>query len=842
MAEEVFASCTNSGPVSVYVKDGKIVRIRPLVVDPSDYKPWVIEAGGKKYSPPKKVTLSPYTHAERRRIYSDERIRYPMKRVDFDPNGERNPQNRGKSRYERISWDEAATLVASELTRVKETYGGSAVSGITSSHHNWGIVGYKMGPFARFLNMMEGTPVLDNPDSWEGWHWGATHSYGFQWRLGMPEPYDMLSDALQNAEMIVYWSNDPDSTRGTYSGQDSALWRQWLREKGVKMVFIDPFYNYTNAVMGGKWIVPRPGTDAAMAMAIAFVWITEDTYNKDYVANRTVGFEEFKKYVMGETDGVAKTPEWAEEESGVDARVIRTLAREWAAKRTILSGGSRGGEGGACREAYATEWARMMVLLQAMQGLGAPGRSIWGTTMGAPSDTTRWVPAYGEPRARISMSTEAAKYVPVNSNPQRLWRLTVPEAILNPPVDWYGEGFCGKSLEQQFTHFVYPAPGCSEIKLWYRYGGSFMGTMSDATKWVRMYQSPKLEFVVNQDVWYGGEARMADVILPACTNFERDDMGEWAAVNGYTWHASSGCNYRVVVREQKCIEPLWESKSDYEIFALIFEKMGLRDQYTDGGKTEADWVKAFFDISDLPKDVSWEEFNRKGYHIININDDYKPTPGLRWFYEGRPCDTPDLGNSKRLDPEKAGELGTFSGKIEFASQSLKQYFPDDEERPVVPRYIRSWEGYLTPGLYDKYPLQLLSPHPRFTFHCHYDKHTDWLNDIPVHRIKKDGYAWWPARINPEDAAERGINNHDIVRLYNDRASVLCIAVVTGRIRPGVIHSYASSALYDPLQPGAPDSIDRGGCVAMLTPSRMLSKNVPGMTPNSCLIEIEKWEG
>ncbi len=71
----------------------------------------------------------------------------------------------------------------------------------------------------------------------------------------------------------------------------------------------------------------------------------------------------------------------------------------------------------------------------------------------------------------------------------------------------------------------------------------------------------------------------------------------------------------------------------------------------------------------------------------------------------------------------------------------------------------------------------------------------------MHRIKKDGHAWWPARINPEDAAERGINNHDIVRLYNDRASVLCIAVVTGRVRPGVIHSYASSAKYDPLKPG-----------------------------------------
>ena len=98
----------------------------------------------------------------------------------------------------------------------------------------------------------------------------------------------------------------------------------------------------------------------------------------------------------------------------------------------------------------------------------------------------------------------------------------------------------------------------------------------------------------------------------------------------------------------------------------------------------------------MPKEISWEEFNQKGYHIINVKPDYKSTPGLRWFYEGRECDTPDPGNAKRLT-EKGKELGTFSGKIEFASESLKQYFPDDEERPVVPRYIQSFEGYKTPG-------------------------------------------------------------------------------------------------------------------------------------------------
>jgi trimethylamine-N-oxide reductase (cytochrome c) len=145
-------------------------------------------------------------------------------------------------------------------------------------------------------------------------------------------------------------------------------------------------------------------------------------------------------------------------------------------------------------------------------------------------------------------------------------------------------------------------------------------------------------------------------------------------------------------------------------------------------------------------------------------------------------------------------------------------------------------------LVTKYPLALLSPHPRFSLHCHYDKHTDWLDDIPAHRIKKDGYAWWPARISSRDAEVRGIKDGDFVRLFNDRGSVICVAVVTERVKPGVIHSYASAAKYDPLIPGKVGSYDRGGCVNLLTSSRLLSKNVPGMTPNSCLIEVEKWEG
>jgi len=839
--EKVFTSCTGGGPVSVYVKDGKITRIRPLQVDPDDLKPWVIEAGGKKYSPPKALRVAPTALAERDRVYSDQRILYPMKRVDFDPKGERNPQNRGKSGYVRISWDEALDIVAGEIKRILENYGGSAISGMTSSHHNWGIVGYKMGPFSRFMNMLNYTPVLDNPDSWEGWHWGATHMYGFYWRLGMPEQFDLLEDALKYAEMIVLWSSDPDSTRGTYSGQESAIWRIWLKEKGVKVVCIDPYYNYTNALMDGTWLPVRPGGDTPLAMAIAYVWLTEGTYDKEYIKEKTVGFDQFADYILGKgEDNLPKTPEWAEEESGVPARKIVALAREWAAKRTVLSCGSRGGEGSACRTEYGTEWARMMVALQAMQGLGKPGRSIWGLTMGAPADSNTWFPGYAEPRGQMGKSPVAKRKLSLeNKTKQRLFRLTLPEAIMTGKEDFWGDGFCGQSLEQQFIHNTYPMPGHQRVRMFYRYGGSFMGTMTDTNKWVKMYQHESLEFVVNQDIWWQSETRFADIILPACTNFERDDIGEWANCGGYTTNAHIGNNYRVVVREMKCIEPLGESKSDYEIFRLISQRLGMEELYTEGN-TEEDWCRLFFESSDIAKKISWEEFNKKGYYIIPVPDDYKPTYGLRWFAEGRPCDTPDTNNPKR-GTDKAHELGTYTGKIEFVSESLKKHMPDDEERPIMPKFIRPSEGYKTER-YKKYPLQMVAPHPRFSFHVEYDGLCSWIDKIPYHRIEKDGYRWWPVRINPEDAKARNIMGGDIVELYNDRGSVLCVAVVTERVPQGVVHTYGCSSRYDPLIPGKAGSTDRGGCVNLLTSSKLVSKHASGMTPNSCLIEIRKWEG
>ena len=833
MSEQIFTNCTHGGPIFVHVKDGKIIRVRPIVFDEKDASSWTLDVNGRKFSPPRKACLSSYVLTDRIRTYSEDRIKYPLKRIDFDPRGDRHPETRGKSGYERISWDEALDIVTGEMKRIRSTYGPAAIMSRCSSHHTWGNIGYRTSAWARFFNLIGFTDIFDNPDSWEGWHWGATHTYGFYWKLGMPEPYDLLEDALKNTDLIVYWGNDPDTTRGDYGGQESAIWRLWLRGLGKKQIFIDPFCNYTAAVLADKWIAPRPGTDAAMAMAIAYVWIDEGTYDKDYLDTHTIGFEQFKKHIMGEDDGVPKTPKWAEEITGIEGRTIRALAREWASKRTMLASGTRGGMSSACRQAYATEWARLMVLLQAMQGLGKPGVNIWGVTTGPPFNAALEFPGYTD-----GVINKFAKKPAVNPVTQRLYRLLVPEAILNPPIHWMGETFCGKSLEQQFIPFTYPESGSPEIKMFYRYGGSFIGTMTDTNRWVKMYQSPKLEFIANQSVWMDPETKMADVILPACANLERDDIGEWANTSGYGYHVNTTVNHRVIVYQKKCIEPLYESKSDYQIFTELAERMGIKEKYTEG-KSEKDWIKIVFDNSDLPKYISFEDFEKKGYFVVPQQENYKPTPALRWFYEGRECDTPDRFNPKK-GTEKAKELGTYSGKIEFVSQSLLEHFPDDDERPPMPRYIPSWEGYNS-ELAKKYPLQLISPHPRFSYHTHHDAHVPWLWDIPGHRIFKDGYPWHVTNLHPLDADARGIKDGEIIKMYNDRGVVLGVAHVTERVRPGVIHSYESSGKYDPLEPGKAGSVDKGGCVNQLTPSRMLSKNVPGMASNSCLIEISKWE-
>ena len=124
----------------------------------------------------------------------------------------------------------------------------------------WGNIGYRHSTYFRFMNLVGFTYGEHNPDSWEGWHWGATHMWGQSHRLGLPEQYDLLEDALKNAEMIVFWSADPEATcGGIYAAFESTPRRQWLKELGVKMVVIDPYFNHTAGLDRRQVVRSPPG-------------------------------------------------------------------------------------------------------------------------------------------------------------------------------------------------------------------------------------------------------------------------------------------------------------------------------------------------------------------------------------------------------------------------------------------------------------------------------------------------------------------------------------------------------------------------------------------------------
>jgi len=333
---------------------------------------------------------------------------------------------------------------------------------------------------------------------------------------------------------------------------------------------------------------------------------------------------------------------------------------------------------------------------------------------------------------------------------------------------------------------------------------------NDSNSYIKALRSPKIEFILAQHPWMENDCLFADVILPVSTKFEEEDI---AADN-------MGGQYRFLLYEKKCIEPLGESRSDYEIVCMIAEKLGLLQEYTKG-KSQEELRQNGFEGSGVQNLTSYEEFKEKGYFVVPTDPEWNKYPaGLRNFHDD-PVHNP---------------LKTPSGKIEFYSQNLAKHFPDDKERPPVPHWIEKGESHdevLSGERAKKYPLLILSNHGKWRVHANHDDIT-WLREIPTCKVKgADGYSYEPLWINPIDARFRGISQGDVVKIYNERGIVLGGAYVTERVMPGVVYM-DHGARYDPLVPG---ELDRGGAINTITPHNTTSKNATGMVVSGFLVEV-----
>ena len=155
-------------------------------------------------------------------------------------------------------------------------------------------------------------------------------------------------------------------------------------------------------------------------------------------------------------------------------------------------------------------------------------------------------------------------------------------------------------------------------------------------------------------------------------------------------------------------------------------------------------------------------------------------------------------------------------------------------------YTPSWEGPQTRELIERFPLQLVSTHPRYSFHTHADGKDSATNDIKDHRMLVDGYYYWILRVSPQDAEARGLVHRDLVKMFNERGAVICAVDVSPLMCAGVLKTWESCADLDLIEDGEGTLVDRAGCVNILTPARTQARGTDAIAPNSCLVEIEKW--
>lgn len=798
----------------VDVKNGKILRIRPMRYDwkydpEKDMNPWKMEVRGKTFEPSMKTLLPPYSIAYKKRVHSPARLRYPLMRVDFDPDGERNPQNRGKSKYKRISWDYALDVITGEMNRIKEKYGPTALLYQCDQHGENKVVQACHGAGRSLLRKWGGfTLQIRQPDSWEGWWWGSKHFWGCE-PVGQGMQSNLLYDISKNTELLLFWGCDQETTPWGWQGQLPSRLSYWWSELGIKQIYVCPDLNYAAAVHADRWIPVLPNTDAALYLAITYHWFKNGTYDKEYLETHALGVDKYEAYVMGEEDGVPKTPEWAAPRCGVPARIIRALAEEWASKRTTVVIGN-GGPG--IRGPYATEPARLQGICLAMQGLGKPGVNQakmieWGL-FDKPDQ-------YAQPKPlRVPYLRKAytGGHPDETNHPSFIPKTYVPKAILEGKCDWYGCESETANRANQFVHYKYPADGCSKIHMVWTDSPSWITCWNSGNEYVRAMRHPDIEFMFAQHPWLENDCLLADIILPVNTKLEEEDIGA---------DIFSG-QYNLLFPEHKCIEALGESKTDYEIACMLAERLGLLEEYT-GGKSIPELIKYGYETSRCEDLISWDELNEKGYYVVPTADGWEDVPaGFYNFYK---------------DPENH-PLSTPTGKLEFEATGLAEHFPNDLERPAVPKWVArgiSHEETLETERAKKYPLLVVSNHPRWSVHSQHEDIT-WLREIETCKVTgPDGYQYHPVWLHPSVAEKRGIKDGDVVSIFNERGTVLAGAYITERIMPDSVY-IDHGAKWDPIVPG---EIDRGGAINTIVPHNTTSKNAVGHAVSGFLVDIEK---
>jgi anaerobic dimethyl sulfoxide reductase subunit A len=729
-----------------------------------------------------------------------ERILYPLKRA---PGSER-----GEGKYVRISWYEALTTITDKMKECREKYGPHSI-----------ITSYMPNETVERLFSFWGAGV-------EGWGWcsydaarlmAQVMTGGKGWELDKWSS-SSAADMLANAKVVVIWGNDP-----TVTHQGPAHQWGWFvklaRERGKPVIIIDPRYSMAAKVLADQWIPIKPGTDTAMFMAMADVLFHEDLWDKGFVAKyvEPAGFEKWKSYVLGVSDGIEKTPEWAEQHCGVPAETIRELARfvgtnkpAWLWAHFSLS-----------RKSHGEQTVSSFAVLQSMLGAwGAPGGGPVlhpGTYHKLPITVGRFGSSRGPYKVPKLYRSHCWAQAVLLLDKVRSGELSEKEYMKR--VGWRASPDYLKDFNPKFMFWG----GGSKS-----HASNHLVTACDSPN-DQVEAMKRMDFIVTSHSIMNPTVQFADIILPAQDPiWESKDVTRSAS---YGFFECVNCNPGVVDYPGEVKHYVW-------VYIKIAEKLGIDP-------------KAFFEYytTDENWENDWERYVKDTYQ--NVTDYYKKkdkvVPAWEEFVKGKfiNCDEledkPFTGWDAQIKEGKP--FGTKSGKIEFYSEliadesqrgkgehydafgNLYDNLPADwGDMTPSPTYMPTIRGMDDP-MVKKYPLMMLTSHSRYRVHYLFWEH-DWLrNHVYRHRV-------W---INVADAKSRGIKDNDRIKVHNDRGVVVMPAYVTSRIMPGVILIHHGGK-YLPGKNG----IDFGASPSTLLGGDSDSCFAPARA--TTLVQIEKYKG
>ena len=680
---------------------------------------------------------------------------------------------RGGEPFVPVDWDTAIRLCAEEVARVRGTHGSASIFGGSYGWSSAGRFHHARSQLQRMLGTTGGfTGQLTNYSYAAGMTL-MPHIVGTN-EVIQAKVTDWVAIA-ENCKLMICFGGLPLKNGLVTSGGSGAHeypgWLAATAKAGVRFVNLSPLRQDAPEVLGAEWLPIRPGSDTALILAMLHVLATRGLAREDALARCSVGWEKLRAYVLGETDGIAKTPDWAAALTDIAAADIVRLAEEAAAKPTMLSMTWSLQRAERGEQPY---WA-LAALAAALGWIGQPG---CGFAYGYGS-----INGMGTPRHEMPGVSGPSQRNPANS-----W---IPVArvteMLERPGDRYD--YNGRSHTYPDTRLIWWA------------GGNPLHHHQDLNRLLRAWA--KVETIIVNEPWWNALARHADIVLPATTTLERNDIG-------------SSSRDRFVMAMKQAIAPVGQARNDYDIFADIADALGVGPDFT-GQRDESAWLRHMYD--------RWRR--------ICISLGQEP-PDFDTFWEQghvefeRPTERYTIFADFAGDPA-AHPLNTPSGKVEIFSETIAAMGYDD--CPGHPAWFAPEEWLGAPDAEDR--LHLLSFQPSTRLHSQLDQGRVALGS------KIQGRE--PLLMNPEDAAARGIAAGDVARVFNDRGACLAGVILTDGIRRGVV-AMATGAWLDPLEPGVPGSLCVHGNPNVLTRDVGTSKLGQGPSAQSCLVRIEPFVG